>query len=164
MRHQIKPVPNVDHVVLGAIGQVPMFDALTGDDVRVLAKHVGCFRAKAGELIVEEGERGEHLFFVVSGALDVYKNTEAGVPVVISTLRKGRTAGEMAMFDRCSRSATVRARVDSNTFVMSRRQFEHLINGYPGLGIRMLRGLSMMLSQNLRKTASRLADYMLPMA
>ena len=164
MRHQIKPVPELDDGVMSSIGQVPIFDQLNKDDVRVLAKHLGCFRAKAGEVIFEEGEEGNHLLFVVSGALDVYKQTETGTPVVISTLKRGRSAGEMAIIDKLTRSASVRARVDSNVFVMSRRQFDHLLTGYPGMGIRILKGLSIMLSQNLRKTASRLADYMLPMS
>jgi CRP-like cAMP-binding protein len=70
----------------------------------------------------------------------------------------------MAMIDSLKRSASIRARERSNIICISRTQFDHLLQNYPALGIKVLKGLAVMLSQNLRKTASRLADYMLPMS
>ena len=67
------------------------------------------------------------------------------------------------MIDKLKRSATVRAQVETNVLVMSRQQFDDILTKYPAMGIKILKGLAMMLSQNLRKTATRLADYMLPL-
>jgi len=37
------------------------------------------------------------------------------------------------------------------------------LDQYPKIGIKILKGISRLLSQNLRKTSSRLADHLLPM-
>ena len=54
--------------------------------------------------------------------------------------------------------------MDTNILVMSRKQFDHVLTTYPALGIKILKGIAIMLSGNLRKTATRLADYMLPLS
>jgi len=163
MKHKIKPVPDKNDQVLSAISQIPIFDSLKGDECRTLIQHMGYFKAAAGDLLFEEGEDGDHVCFVVSGGLEVLKNVGEEENVTIATLKKGRSFGEMAMVDKLKRSATVRAQVDTNVLVMSREQFEDILTTHPKMGIKILKGLSMMLSQNLRKTATRLADYMLPL-
>ena len=163
MRHEIKPVPEGNKQVLSAISQVPIFDKLDGDEIKILIRNLGYFKAKEGDIIFEEGEEGTHVCFVVSGTLDVLKKVEGDEQVVITSVRQGRSVGEMAIIDKLTRSATIRARTETNVLVMSAKQFNYILGTYPGMGIKILKGLAIMLSGNLRKTATRLADYMLPM-
>jgi CRP-like cAMP-binding protein len=163
MRHKIKRVPDSNDQALGAISQVPIFDALEGEEVRTLIQHMGYFTAAAGEVIFEEGEDGDHVCFIVSGSVEVLKTVGETEQVTIATLKRGRSVGEMAIVDKLKRSATVRAKEKTNLLVISREQFEDILKRYPPLGIKILKGLAMMLSHNLRKTATRLADYMLPL-
>jgi CRP-like cAMP-binding protein len=164
MRHKIRPVPDSNDQALGAISKVPIFDSLQGDEVRTLMQHMGYFTAAEGDVIFEEGEDGDHVCFVVSGSIEILKHVGESEQVVIATLRRGRSVGEMAVIDRLKRSATVRAKEKTNVLVMSRDQFEDILTRYPAMGIKVLKGISIVLSQNLRKTATRLADYMLPLA
>ena len=163
MKHKIKPVPDKNDQVLSAVSQIPIFDSLKGDECRTLIQHMGYFKAAAGDHLFEEGDDGHHVCFVGSGGLEVLKNVGEEKNVTIATLKKGRSFGEMAMIDKLKRSATVKAQVSTNILVMSRDQFEDILTKYPALGIKILKGIALMLSQNLRKTATRLADYMLPM-
>jgi CRP-like cAMP-binding protein len=89
------------------------------------------------------------------------KNKE-GTMVAIATLRKGRSIGEMSIIDEAPRSATIRARTKSTVILINRVQFNQIIDKYPFIGIKILKGLARLLSMNIRKTSSRLADYMLP--
>lgn len=164
MRQQIKPVPDANTQVLSAISQIPIFDTLTGDEIKLLVQNMGYCKVRAGETVFEEGEDGDHVCFVVSGGLDVIKNANEEGRVSLTALKKGRSFGEMSIIDKLKRSATVKARIDSNILVMSRKQFDHVTQNYPSMGVKILKGISIMLSQNLRKTATRLADYMLPLA
>lgn len=163
MRHKIKPVPDKNDQVLSAINQIPIFDSLKGDECRILIQHMGYFKAAAGDLLFEEGEDGDHVCFVVSGGLEILKTVGEEKHVTLATLKKGRSFGEMAMIDKLKRSATVKAQVETNVLVISRDQFDDILTKYPAMGIKILKGLAMMLSHNLRKTATRLADYMLPL-
>jgi CRP/FNR family transcriptional regulator, cyclic AMP receptor protein len=163
MRHKIKPVPEKNDQVLSALSQIPIFDSLKGDECRTLVQHMGYFKAAAGDLLFEEGDDGDHVCFVVSGSLEVLKDVDEEKHVTIATLKKGRSFGEMAIIDKLKRSATVKAQEDTNVLVMSREQLDDILTRYPALGIKILKGIAMMLSQNLRKTATRLADYMLPL-
>jgi CRP/FNR family cyclic AMP-dependent transcriptional regulator len=45
-----------------------------------------------------------------------------------------------------------------------RESFDLLLEENPQVGIKILKRISRLLSLNLRKTSSRLADYMLPLA
>lgn len=164
MHHQIKPVPDKNDQVLSAINQIPIFDSLQGSECRTLIHHMGYFKATAGDILFEEGEDGDHVCFVVSGKLEVLKTVGEEDLVTIATLKKGRSFGEMAMIDKLKRSATVRAKETTNVLVMSREQFEDILTTHPVMGIKILKGIALMLSQNLRKTATRLADYMLPLS
>ncbi|MDA1307726.1 MAG: FAD-dependent oxidoreductase, partial [Acidobacteria bacterium] len=63
-----------------------------------------------GQDIVREGDVGNSLFLIEEGEVDVLKNATTGQPERIVTLGPGQQFGEVAVFQRCRRTATVRAR------------------------------------------------------
>jgi hypothetical protein len=89
---------------------IPIFDTLDPDELRVVVKYMNFVEVKARDVIFREGEKGDYVCFVANGTLDVVKANEAGSLVVISTLHKGRSIGEMAILDNHPRSASVKAR------------------------------------------------------
>jgi NADH dehydrogenase len=64
----------------------------------------------AGQDIVREGDVGNSLFLIEEGEVDVLKATASGTPECVATLGPGQQFGEVAVFQRCRRTATVRAR------------------------------------------------------
>jgi NADH dehydrogenase len=62
-----------------------------------------------GQDIIREGDVGNSLFIIQEGEVDVLKN-EDGVQKHLTTLGKGRHFGEIAVFQKCARTATVRAK------------------------------------------------------
>ena len=141
---------------------IPIFDSLDSAELRILSKYLNTVEAKRGEFIFKEGDRGDYVCFVVEGALDVIKSNDQGQHVVISTLSKGRSIGEMSLLDNFPRSASVRARTKATFITLSRDSFESICEDHPRIGIKIVRGVARLLSLGLRKTSSRLADYMLP--
>ena len=67
-------------------------------------------RFEAGELIVREGDIGDSIFLIGSGSVEAVLSTAADETVVLSTMHGGDTFGEMGLFERHPRSASVRAR------------------------------------------------------
>jgi len=69
----------------------------------------------------------------------------------------------MAVIDEFPRSAAVKARTKSTLLTLSGDNFNYIVEGHSSVDVKILKGIPSLLSMNLRKTSSRLADYMLPL-
>ena len=64
--------------------------------------------SKPGDVIIEEGSRGDWVYIVLEGQVKVTKRTSVGM-LTIDVLKKGAIFGEMALFGKApgARSASV---------------------------------------------------------
>lgn len=143
---------------------VPIFSALTPDELQSVEKYMFFSKVEPNEFVFREGEKGDYVCFVADGALDVIKFNHNAQPVVIATLAKGGSIGEMALIDKLTRSASVRARAPSSLIVLTRKGFDLILKLHPDIGIKILKGIALLLSINLRKTSDKLAEFMPPLA
>ena len=146
----------------------PFFETLDTQELALAAEYLQLVEIDAGKTLFKEGEKGDCVYFVVDGELDVIKEAVGGPKVgidrvVISTLTRGRSIGEMSVIDGTPRSATVKARTHSTLAGLPLEGFNFICDKHPRIGVKILKGVSRLLSMNMRKTSSRLADYMLPM-
>jgi CRP-like cAMP-binding protein len=141
----------------------PLFDSLKTNEIKNIAKHLSFIELSKDEILFKEGEKGNCVCFVVEGTLDVIKQSLTGESVIITALHRGRSIGEMSIIDDFPRSATVKARTQVKLVILTREGFDLLLEENPQVGIKILKKISRLLSLNLRKTSSRLADYMLPL-
>ena len=119
------------------------------------------------EVLFREGDKGDGVYFIVDGELEVIKEprsrNEWGIEnVVITKLSKGRTIGEMSVIDKIPRSATVKAVKKSTLVNMTGSGFDLVLKDYPEIGVKILKGMAKLLSLNLRKTSSLLVDSLIP--
>src|SRR5262245_3352456 len=63
-----------------------------------------------GEVIIREGDAGDSLFLIGTGSVEVVLADAHGQPIPLSVMLRGETFGEMGLFERRPRCATVRAR------------------------------------------------------
>lgn len=82
----------------------------------------------AGQDIVREGDVGTSLFLIQEGEVEVIKRGEGGTEIQVATLGPGQQFGEVAVFQRVRRTATVRA-TTSARLVQIRREAATLIAG-----------------------------------
>ncbi len=141
---------------------IPMFAGLEEEELLFASKFVGMIDVEMDyePVVFREGDVSDHVCFVVEGSLDVLKENNDGKFVVITTLSKGDSIGEMALIDQQSRSATVRASVDSKLMVLTKVDFDLLLEERTPIGIKILKGISRILSLNLRKTSESVVDYL----
>ncbi len=71
---------------------IPIFDALKPDELRLVAVHMNFMDMNAGEILFQEGDIGDYVCFVAEGSLDVLKKSEKGHYATLATLLKGRCA------------------------------------------------------------------------
>ncbi|MFP7756384.1 cyclic nucleotide-binding domain-containing protein [Thermodesulfobacteriota bacterium B35] len=139
---------------------LPLFDVFKVDEIDILARHMNYSEITRGEYLFMEGEKGDYMCFVVRGLLDVLKKSTQGDYRVIARLGKGSTIGEMSIIDKSPRSASVIARQPSVVIILTKKGFDILTQRYPALGINLLKKIMRLLSLNMRRTSSRLADKM----
>ena len=150
-------------IIMDSIAGIPLFEEVDAESLKVLAAHMHLLETGEGELVFEEGEKGNYMAFVVDGELAVIKDAASGERAVITTLARGATIGEMAVIDHFPRSATVIAQTDATLVTLSSEDFQDILTNFPQVGIAMLKGMARLLSMHLRKTSSQLADYMMPL-
>jgi CRP/FNR family transcriptional regulator, cyclic AMP receptor protein len=164
----MKPIEEskIDRAVYEFLLNFPFFSRLAEEELSIVSEHIQFIEIEKDELLFKEGDEGDAVYFVLEGELDVMKGSVSGKKVgidqvVIATLSKGCSVGEMSMIDKIPRSATVRAREKSTLVTLKRKGFDLIIEEYPRIGTKILIGLARLLSKNLRKTSGRLADYTL---
>ena len=141
------------------ITEIPIFNGLNADDTQILRDYLFPKQLAIGETVCKEGQHGNFLSFVVSGQLEVIKNVK-GKEVVISSIEEGGSLGEMSLIDGLTRSATARASKPSTILILRRDDFNSLIDKYPVVGVKILKGLARLLSLNLRKTSGKITTFM----
>ena len=151
------------NTIIDLLINIPIFDSLKGDELRIITKHMNFIELDPDEIVFKEGDKGDYVCFVAEGSLDVLKKSDTGDYVVIATLHRGRSIGEMSVIDDFPRSATIKARTKATLVILTCNGLDLILEEYPKIGIKILKGISRLLSQNLRKTSSRLVDYMLPL-
>ncbi len=149
-------------LMIDFISNLPLFESLKLKEIEIIARYVQRQELKEGEILFNQWDKAESVYFVEEGALEVLTKCGPEKYKVIATLRRGRSIGEMSLIDNFPRAATVQSKADTALVILSRSDFENLMESHHELGIKVIKGLARLLAQNLRKTSSRLADNMLP--
>jgi CRP-like cAMP-binding protein len=96
---------------------------------------------QSGEIIVRQGEVGDCMFFVQSGKVEVIKESE-GREIRLAELGPGEFFGEMALFEKDVRSATVRPLGEVRVLTVDRKMFLRKIHDDPSLAFRVMQKMS----------------------
>jgi len=96
---------------------------------------------EGGEAIVSQGEVGDCMYVVEQGEVEVVQGSGEG-SVRLAVLGEGEFFGEMAIFDRDVRSATVRALGKVQVMTVDRVTFLRRISEDPSLAFRIIKKMS----------------------
>jgi CRP/FNR family cyclic AMP-dependent transcriptional regulator len=94
-----------------------------------------------GEDIVRQGETGNCMYVIQQGQAEVLLK-KGDKLVSVAVLGEGDFFGEMALFDKEVRSATVRAKGPVRALTLEKRNFLSRIHEDPSLTFRMLEKMS----------------------
>ena len=95
-----------------------------------------------GDVIVREGDMGDSIFVLGSGAAEAVLSATGGQRIVLSVMPTGETFGEMGLFERRPRSATVRARDACVVLEIKGAELLHLVEAHPKLEFKVLLNVS----------------------
>lgn len=113
-----------------------------------------------GTVVFNEGDPGDFIGFITSGLLEVKKQTEfKNRQIVIAIVGKGSFVGEIALIDhKQPRSATVVALENSELIIMRHHALDAIIERYPGIAVKIMKGLNQIMAIRMQKAMERLAS------
>jgi CRP-like cAMP-binding protein len=99
-------------------------------------------RFRRNEVIFHQGDPGDSLHVVATGAVKIVLPSAEGDEAIIATLRPGDFFGELALLDGAPHSATATALEPTETLVLPRKDFHDLLEKDAGLRDALLAGLT----------------------
>jgi len=107
---------------------VPFCQKLSKQEFNEVASHMRVLSLPAKEIVIQQGGRGDSLFLLARGQVQVSRNTHE-----IATLSAGDFFGEMALLHDVPRSATVKTLTPCSLYSLKRRDLEKAMHAHPGI-------------------------------
>jgi len=137
-----------------------IFTYVDSEKLGELCEYFECISFASGEALWEEGDVCDYAAFIVSGRVEVMKQTEfKGKHVVVGILGRGAAVGALCILDGGPRAVTAKAAEDVSIATITRANFDRLIDEKPALGAQLMKGMLLSFSMRLRKSFERLATF-----
>src|SRR5919198_5753217 len=120
-----------------ALGRCPFFAGLSRGELLELAKVTEDMEVDAGKALTRQGQSGSEFFVIIDGEVGVTKDGSE-----VRTLGSGDFFGEIALLEDTPRTATVTEKTPLRFFVLTRKDFRHLVNENPNVERKVLRALA----------------------
>lgn len=119
-----------------------LFEQVDDETLKAVARALRRRRFRRNEVIFHQGDPGDTLHIVSSGAVKIVLPSAEGEEAIIATLRPGDFFGELALVDGAPHSATATALEPTETMMLPRHVFYDLLGREPNLRDALLAGLA----------------------
>ncbi|HOI91358.1 MAG TPA: cyclic nucleotide-binding domain-containing protein, partial [Candidatus Rifleibacterium sp.] len=105
-------------------------------------------------MVFKEGDKGDALYIVKSGKVNVLKRNSSGADSVLVSLGKGAVIGDMAIIDDQPRSASIATIQETTFLILTKDDFRNLLADVPEISFQILK----MTTERLRATNVHLKE------
>src|SRR5262245_31490959 len=145
----------IDHQLLQ---DIEFFELHDEDDRKSLAKVLDHVHLPGGSRLFERGDRGNELYIVHSGKVELSIRDLAGEKIVLTVAEKGDLFGELSMLDNHPRTATAVALENTELIVLNRENLQLFFQKKPSAALDMIAAMGAMIRKTddiLRTRVSR---------
>jgi CRP-like cAMP-binding protein len=136
------------------LAQVPVFSALSRQDIEALASRARHWTYAKGEIVFHREDPGATLHIIERGRVRVVLASPEGEEITLAVLGEGDFFGDIALLDGGPRSATVIAAEPTQTVAISREDFLHWLQDRPTAAVTILA----ILGHRVRATSDLVGD------
>ncbi|MCK4892717.1 MAG: cyclic nucleotide-binding domain-containing protein [Calditrichia bacterium] len=136
--------------------KVPFFRSLGKDGISFIVERLKFKPFDTDELICKIGDPGDKMWIIISGQVKVVvKADDFDEETVIAELTGGDYFGEMALLTGSPRSASIITTEPSEMFILSKEDFDLVVERFPSITLSMGKIMSQRLRETLLKAAKR---------
>lgn len=110
------------------IKDIPLFDCVDDHFIRDIAQHLAPMILTPGDYLFRTGDIAKSMFFVQKGKIEVLSADESKQ---LTILQKGDFMGEIGLFKKETRTATVRSISYSDVYELQKKEFDKVLKRYP---------------------------------
>ncbi len=120
-----------------------LFEGIKPELLQGIAPELAIVRLQPGEVIFQEGDRGDSLYLVGEGSVKISKRGRGGAQETLAFIQPGNFFGEMALLDGEPRSAMATAAESTLLGTVNDQTFQHILELAPSrLHMNFLRSVS----------------------
>jgi CRP/FNR family cyclic AMP-dependent transcriptional regulator len=134
------------------LAEVPLFQLLDADERTALAQMMERADFAAGYKVFQEGEPGDRMYVVCSGAVELATTDKLGQKIVLTKAVRGDLFGEMSLLDHGARNAQATVLEDAELLALDRTTLIDFIRRRPEAALDMMA----VMGDRMRATTSRL--------
>lgn len=135
---------------------LPLFSEVSRKSLAILAGRCRLESFEEGDLIFAEGHRGDRMFVVLEGAVNLSRDVEGVGEELYAVCREGSYFGELSMIDDSPRSADARVLESTTVMTISKAAMEELMFQDPSFAREILWVMTRHLAVRLRETGEKL--------
>ncbi len=130
----------------------PIFEEFSDALVEAVVSIATYRKWAAGTTIFQRGDEGNYMLLTISGRIKISLITTQGKELSLRHLEPGTILGEMAILDDAPRSADATAATATEAYIISKRDFQKILDTHPDAA----RGVIRYLCSRLRETTDQL--------
>lgn len=133
---------------------IPYFSGLSTAELDSIKEHIFEKSTEGRDLILLEGEPADAMYFVVSGAVKVFKTSSEGKEQILSFIRPGESFNDVSVFDGGPNLSSVQAVGPVVLYGIRSSDLEVILRNHPQVSLNVNR----VLSQQMRHMVSLVED------
>jgi CRP/FNR family transcriptional regulator len=132
----------------------PYFAGLDPTEIDAISGYAFEKKAGKGEMITREGDPGEALYFVFSGAVKCFKTSEEGKEQIIRIAIPGESFNDVEVFDGGPNTTTAESMSLVVLYCIAKRDMERILRDHP----KVVSNAATVLTQRIRQLLELVED------
>jgi CRP/FNR family transcriptional regulator len=130
-------------VDMKVLAQIQYLAGLDATELEKIKKHIVFEKeVSKGEIFMLEEEQSDYMYFVVSGAVKVYKRSANGKEQILTIVSTGESLNDVSTFDGGGSSASALAMTPVRLYVVRKKDIRDLVTKYPTVALNVTRVLA----------------------
>jgi CRP-like cAMP-binding protein len=136
------------------LGGLPLFESLNERELAELVAVAVPRTFQRGEVIFQEGSQGDVMYVIRAGRVLIKREHTGGRTIALAEMGAGDLFGELAVFDKEVRSATVECIEPVKAVALTSGDVSRVLTRNPEIAVKVIQALS----RRLREANSRIGD------
>lgn len=129
-------------VETGLLKSIPYFTGLSSSELDSIRPHILERKAERGEIIIYDGEPAEALFFVISGAVKVFKTSADGKDQILNIVSPGESFNDAPIFNGGPNQASAQTIVPTVLYEVRKSEVSAILQKHPRIALNAIKVLA----------------------